>query len=265
MFGGKKLKDLTEEDIRRYAASLCSQSAYGPAPPPSEPPSHPDRPQGEAAASSEDGDEASAPSRSRKIAQAIAENAEAAEAEEDGPLSRSLALERVMAQDEREGREQAEEARRQKEEAERDALQAQLSEEERLRLEVLAELDRSQMPAVHKDDGVLLKTIEHYTFADSNSTATIYIDLDKDLFEGAAAHVAEANVEVTTNESDVTILLHKMPASKTVSALADWRLFLSPLFHSVEPDGTAWKIRKGKVSVRLQKKKPQEWRRVLKF
>merc|ERR1712113_574409 len=111
------------------------------------------------------------------------------------------------------------------------------------------------------EDGNLLKTIEHYTFADTNEVATISIDLDKDLFEGAAGFVMEQNVEVSTRESDVTIMLRSVPASKTVTALVDWRLHLSPLFHSVEPGGTTWKIRKGKVSVKLKKRKAQEWRR----
>mmetsp|Transcript_55177 Transcript_55177/g.170877 ORF Transcript_55177/g.170877 Transcript_55177/m.170877 type:complete len:246 (+) Transcript_55177:104-841(+) len=166
---------------------------------------------------------------------------------------------------ERRERQRAAEERRQREEAEREAVQARLSEEEQLRLEVLAELERSQMPAVQQEDGLLLKTIEHYTFADTMEVATISIDLDKDLFEGAAAHVTEANVEVTTRDSEVTILLHGVPASKTVAALADWRLHLAPLFHTVDEEGTSWKVRKGKVSVRLRKRKQQEWRRVLKF
>jgi len=262
------LKDLTEEDIRRYAASLSGGGAKPsdePAEPSEQPSGPPDRPRA-------DDDEAVTVSQPRKIAQTIAENSvvRPEDDEDDIASSRSRALERVLTQDQRAERERlereaAEEEKLRKQEAEREEVQARLSEEEQLRLEVLAELDRSQMPAVHQEDGALLKTIEHYTFADANDAATIYIELDKDLFEGAAAHVVVENVEVVTHDTEVTILLHKVPASKTVSALADWRLHLSPLFHSVEPDGTTYKVRKGKVSVKLKKKKMQEWRRVLKF
>lgn len=275
MFGGKKLKDLTEEDIRRYAASFSSQGASKAA---EEPPQSSDAPAAPAAPdrpspAEEDEPEVPALSQPRKIAQTIAENSVVRPGDDDedsGPMSRARALERVLAQDQRAERERLEremeeEERRRKQEAEREEVQARLSEEEQLRLEVLAELDRSQMPAVHQEDGGLLKTIEHYTFADSNDAATISIELDKDLFEGAAAHVVVENIEVVTHDTEVTILLHKVPASKTVSTLADWRLHLSPLFHSVEPDGTTYKVRKGKVSVKLKKKKMQEWRRVLKF
>merc|ERR1712238_327214 len=105
---------------------------------------------------------------------------------------------------------------------------------------VLAELDRSQMPAVEKEDGRLLKTIEHYTFADTLETATISIDLDKDLFEGAAEFVSDANVEVSTKESDVCIVLRSVPTAKAMATVADWRLHLSPLFHTVDTEGTMW-------------------------
>mmetsp|Transcript_119953 Transcript_119953/g.373575 ORF Transcript_119953/g.373575 Transcript_119953/m.373575 type:complete len:274 (-) Transcript_119953:77-898(-) len=273
MFGGKKLKDLTEEDIRRYAESLAGSSvapkkAEEP-PPPDVPPPGPNRPAEEA---DDEVPEVAAPTESRKIAQTIAENSvvRPEDDDDDAQNSRSRALERVLASDQREEREQmereiAEEEKRRRQEQEREMVQARLTEEEQLRLEVLAELDRSQMPAVQQEDGVLVKTIEHYTFADSNDAATISIDLDKDLFEGAAAHVVVENVEVSTRDTEVTILVHKVPAAKTVSALADWRLHLAPLFHSVDPDGTTFKVRKGKVSVKLRKKKMQEWRRVLKF
>mmetsp|Transcript_71792 Transcript_71792/g.162922 ORF Transcript_71792/g.162922 Transcript_71792/m.162922 type:complete len:262 (+) Transcript_71792:55-840(+) len=261
MFGGKKLKDLTEEDIRRYAASLSSQKAPEPAEEEEEEaePAPPPRP----APVIEQPAEASAPSETRKIAEAIAERSVR---DDEAAESRSRAVERVVAEESaRKEPELTEEERQERAEAERLEIQARLSEEEQLRLEVLAELDRSQMPAVHQEDGLLLKTIEHYTFADSNEVATISIELDKDLFEGAAAHVSADNIEVTTNESDVTILLHGVPAAKAVAAPADWRLHLSPLFHTVDPDGTTFKLRKGKVSVKLKKKKPQEWRRILKF
>jgi len=272
MFGGKKLRDLTEEDIRKYAASLSSQSA-APLAPASDLPPGPDRPADKPVTreEEEEEEEPEVVSQPRKIAQAISENSVVRPDEDDEvATNRTRALERVLTSDQKEERERmereiAEEEKRRKQEEERIAVQARLSEEEQMRLEVLAELDRSQMPAVHQEDGILLKTIEHYTFADSNEAATISIELDKDLFEGAAAHVALENIEVVTTDTEVTILLHKVPASKTVAALADWRLHLSPLFHSVDPDGTTFKVRKGKVSVKLKKKKMQEWRRVLKF
>lgn len=291
MFGGKKLRDLTEEDIRKYAASLAEKNreSYGtsqpaseevPAPAKSEssgpsklieevtyaPPPEvtytppPVRPKEGGAPSWEVPrvNEANDPPEveSKKLAQMIAERGVKLDAIDEIAAAKNMALEKAKAVDQQQQKPPA---------AQDQELLVRLSEEEQLRLEVLSELERSQMPAVHKDDGILLKTIEHYTFADSAEVATIYIELDKDLFEGAAASVSEANVEVTTRETDVTIVLHGVPASKTVAALADWRLHLSPLFHSVEPSETKWKLRKGKVSVRLKKRKMQDWRKLLKF
>merc|ERR1712083_374953 len=103
------------------------------------------------------------------------------------------------------------------------------------------------MPAVQTEEGLLQKAIEHYTFADSEATVSISIDVDKDLFEGAADHVREENLEVITSDSEVTIILRHVPASKTIAALAEWRLHISPLFHSVEAQATTWRVRKGKV------------------
>merc|ERR1712070_1144007 len=133
------------------------------------------------------------------------------------------------------------------------ALQTQQpSQEELLRQEVLAELDRSQMPAVQKENGRLEKTIEHYTFADSLEVATISIEFDKDLFDGAGVLVSEELIEVIAREDNVTILLRGLPVSSGKEAvLADWRLYLYPLFHTVDATATSWKLRKGKLSVRL--------------
>merc|ERR1712183_672259 len=112
--------------------------------------------------------------------------------------------ERAIVEDEMAERERIE---RIKQEAQHAELEARLNEEEQMRLRVLEQLDRSQMPAVQSEDGRVVKTIEHYTFADANDTAPFSIDFDKDVFEGAASFVSTENVEVTTRESDVTIVL----------------------------------------------------------
>ena len=79
---------------------------------------------------------------------------------------------------------------------------------------------RDTQPVTHGKDGNIQKTIEHYTFADSQSTATITVEADKaagcailglrqtswmgfpedskdfqDLYEGAAEHVKEEQIE----------------------------------------------------------------------
>merc|ERR1740129_415521 len=253
--------DLTEEDIRRYADSLASMppSAVAELPPAPEPeplpvplpaPTRPAERPGPAGVATPDGE---------KIAEHSVVKPGDPEFLND---PRSVELDRF---EQLEAEKQ--EAEKQRKRLQREAKeQAKLSEEEQLRLEVLSELDRSQMPAVHTEDGRLLKTVEHYTFADSREVATISIELEKDLFEGALALVTEDLIEVETRETDVTIHLRRLPAAKGVSSvLADWRLYLSPLYHTVDPTGTTWKIRKGKVVVRLKKRKAQEWRKVLKF
>lgn len=251
MLGGKKLKDLTEEDVRKYAASLASGGpsqedvSSGPQPLAAE----------EEVAEAEDVADArtSASFGDKTIVRAISKVEDIVEVE-----GRQLELAR---------RDQEQEQERRKNqqvhlEAER---QQRLAEEEHLRLQILTDLERSQMPAVRSGDGSLQKTIEHYTFADSEDTATISIELDKDLFEGAATFVLEENVEVDSRDGEVTILLHRVPAYKGAETMAEWRLHISPLFHSIEPDRTTWRIRKGKVSVKLKKRKAQDWRRLVKF
>ncbi|CAJ1373589.1 unnamed protein product [Effrenium voratum] len=119
------------------------------------------------------------------------------------------------------------------------------------------------MPAVKKD-GSIQKTIEHYAFADAVDTATIIVEVDKDLFDGASKHVAEEQIEVVSKDNELTVILHGVPTTKTADAVADWTLRLSPLCHSVESGRTTWKVRKGKVSVKLAKRKPQEWKRAVK-
>lgn len=258
MFGGKKLKDLTEEDIRRYAESLAKASG----------------------ALEEDGGQEL--SKAEEASGAQGEEPPVAEAKEesaDGAAAEATAANSTTAA-EGAGAELAlrspVQGPAERTEAEAKLLQGlhslvekheakPLTKEELLRLQVLCETGRSQMPAVHKDGGLLQKTIEHYTFADAFEAATVYIELEKDLFEGAAAHLTESSVEVVSKDTEVTVLLHGIPASKTTPSAAEWRLHLSPLFHSIEPSETTWKIRKGKVSVRLKKKKPQDWRRLLKL
>jgi len=242
MFGGKKLKDLTEEDIRKYAESLSA--------PQSDSKSNDDevceRPSGEDSSQ----EQRRPPERSLIRAQDLESIVE------DEGVKLELAR--------REGEE--EEARRKKHQADMEAeYKLRVSREEELRREVLAELDRSQMPAIRTAEGLLQKAIEHYLFADAEDLATISIELDKDLFEGAAEFVSDQNVEVTTKETEVTILIRGLPASKTVATPAEWKLHLGPLFHSVDPDRTKWRIRKGKLSVKLCKRKKQEWRRLVKF
>ncbi|CAL1136548.1 unnamed protein product [Cladocopium goreaui] len=196
MFGGKKLKDLTEEDIRNYAASLVSAtSMHG----------------GLEADEPERPDPSAEVAQRQQLAQAIAQNAKDGDASgyTDAP-DREAPPEAPVA-----------------------ALpEPELSAEEQARLQVLAELDRSQMPAVKKD-GNIQKTIEHYTFADSQSSATITVEADKDLYEGAAEHVKEEQIEVLSKDKELVVILHGVPTTKAANTYADWTLRLAPLCHSV--------------------------------
>mmetsp|Transcript_41511 Transcript_41511/g.75216 ORF Transcript_41511/g.75216 Transcript_41511/m.75216 type:complete len:214 (+) Transcript_41511:108-749(+) len=56
---------------------------------------------------------------------------------------------------------------------------------------------RCQMPAVEDpgSDGQLVKTIEHYAFADGEESVQFYVLFDKDLWNGAAEHIAEAQIQ----------------------------------------------------------------------
>eukprot|EP00747_Dinoflagellata_sp_TGD_P187253 gnl/TRDRNA2_/TRDRNA2_44813_c0_seq1.p1 gnl/TRDRNA2_/TRDRNA2_44813_c0~~gnl/TRDRNA2_/TRDRNA2_44813_c0_seq1.p1 ORF type:complete len:288 (+),score=73.48 gnl/TRDRNA2_/TRDRNA2_44813_c0_seq1:66-929(+) len=287
MFGGKKLKDLTEEDIRRYAASLAAGAgatelpdataepvSIEPARPVAQPAPTPD---GEVPAVIRDSGEVAlrAPENdTKKLAQTIAENSAVSPTDADyfddderRQASRELLdlghQELALARDRRE-QEEEQEARRLARLADEKARQDRLSEEEELRLEVLADLDRSQMPAIHADGGTVIKTIEHYAFADSDDVATIYIELDKDLYEGAAACVKEDMIEAIAKDTEATIWVRGVPASQTVATTVDWRLHLSPLCHSVD-SAVVVKLRKGKISVKLKKRKKQPWKKVLKF
>lgn len=264
MFGGKKLKDLTEEDIRKYAASMASGGTpYEAAGNTVEQPGTSIEP---FETQPSGGSESRSPGTAKSSEQvALNETADCSSHERDLDLDDAVAVEGRRLELARREHE-AEQQRRRTQQADMEAeRQRRLVEEEQSRFQVLADLERSQMPAVQTGDGSLQKAIEHYTFADTPEVAAITIDLNKDLFEGAAEYISDQNVEVSTRETDVTICLHRVPASKTVAALADWRLQISPLFHSIEPGETAWRIRKGKVSVKLKKKRAQEWKRLVKF
>jgi len=260
------VQDLTEEDIRNYAASLAG-NAGAPGPTSSFGQSGgPDKDNKVVIAdphAAKLGDIDETRGDTQRLAQSIAKysgvgpNDEGYRDEPDAPddgLELALGADNALALSRRD------DGQKPKEEE-----PPPLTEDELMRLEVLAELERSQMPAIMKDDGRLQKTIEHYTFADTREIATISIDLDKDLYEGAAASLLEENVEVVSQESEVTIWVRKVPAFAQATAIADWRLHLTPLLHSIVPSETSWKVRKGKVSVKLKKKKAQDWRKMLKF
>eukprot|EP00419_Tripos_fusus_P003180 CAMPEP_0172683390 /NCGR_PEP_ID=MMETSP1074-20121228/18813_1 /TAXON_ID=2916 /ORGANISM="Ceratium fusus, Strain PA161109" /LENGTH=218 /DNA_ID=CAMNT_0013502231 /DNA_START=10 /DNA_END=666 /DNA_ORIENTATION=+ len=214
--GGKKLKDMSEEDIRAYAASFLEQHGAASS-------------MVNKSALDNDVDEA----RQGIVAQVGNE-----------PHPPGMAVDPAI---------------------EPKVPEVPLDAEANARLAALAELDRSQMPAISYGDGVLLKTIEHYTFADTAEVATIYIELDKDLWNGASDCVTDASVDVACRESEVTITLQGVPTARAASTLANWRLHLAPMFHSVVPELTSWRLRNGKVSIKLKKKKAQDWRKVLKY
>ena len=60
------------------------------------------------------------------------------------------------------------------------APEAALGGEELQRREELASHGRSQMPAVAEGGGRLVKTVEHYTFADGEDTVSFSLHFDKD-------------------------------------------------------------------------------------
>lgn len=143
--------------------------------------------------------------------------------------------------------------------------EAQPSEEDLLRQEALKDLERSQMPAVAAE-GKLVKTIEHYSFADGEDTATFYIHFDKDLWDGAAKHISEAQVKVNSKASSLDICLQGVPVSeKCLQICPDWRLSLSPLFGRVEPMMTTHKVKNGKLTVKLAKAKNTPWKKGVKY
>lgn len=140
--------------------------------------------------------------------------------------------------------------------------------EEHLRHQALNESERSQMPAVQAKDGetTLLKTIEHYMFADSEETASFYVTFNKDLWEGASKFVTDSQVTVNSTATTLDIRLQGVPVSeKCIDSLAEWRLTLAPLFSRVEPMLTTHKIRNGKLSVKLAKSKSGSWKKGVKY
>jgi len=141
------------------------------------------------------------------------------------------------------------------------------SQDELLRQEALKDLERSQMPAVAAEDGGrLVKTIEHYSFADAEDTATFYVHFDKDLWDGASKHIREGQVKVDSKAASLEITLQGVPVSeRSLQTLADWRLTLSPLFGRVEPMMTTQKMRNGKLTVKLAKAKNVPWKKGVKY
>lgn len=141
-----------------------------------------------------------------------------------------------------------------------------ISEDEKMRLEALKELERSQMPAIAADGGVLTKTIEHYTFSDADDVATIYVSFDKDLWDGASKFVTFESIKVDCTATTLDIILQGVPVSdRSLETLAEWRLHLQPLFSRVEPVMTSHKLRNGKLSVKLCKVKNGSWKKALKY
>mmetsp|Transcript_10509 Transcript_10509/g.23875 ORF Transcript_10509/g.23875 Transcript_10509/m.23875 type:complete len:273 (-) Transcript_10509:103-921(-) len=146
--------------------------------------------------------------------------------------------------------------------------ESQVSEADSSLQAVLQDLDRSQMPAVSdpSSDGQLVKTIEHYTFADGEESVQFYISFDKDLWNGATKYITEQCIEVSSKSSSLEIRLLNVPVSeRTLDVLATWRLQLSPLFSRVEPSLTTWKVRNGKLSVKLNKSKAGSWKKGVKY
>jgi len=147
------------------------------------------------------------------------------------------------------------------------AGEAPLSQDEALREKALKDLERSQMPAVAAEEGgQLVKTIEHYSFADGEDIATFYVHFDKDLWDGASKHISEGQVKVDSKASSLEICLKDVPVSeRTLQTLADWRLSLSPLFGRVEPMMTTQKMKNGKLTVKLAKAKNTPWKKGVKY
>jgi len=128
--------------------------------------------------------------------------------------------------------------------------------------------ERCQMPAVEDagSDGQLCKTIEHYAFADGEESVQFYVIFDKDLWNGAAAHITESRIQVVSKATSLEIKLLSVPVSDRASdVVATWRLQLAPLFSRVEPSLTSWKVRNGKLTVKLRKSKAGAWKKGVKY
>lgn len=140
-------------------------------------------------------------------------------------------------------------------------------EEDLLRQEALRDLERSQMPAVADEaDGRLVKTIEHYTFADGDDSVNFYVSFDKDLWEGASRFVKLEGVKVTSKSTSLEIRLQDVPVGeRNLETFAEWRLVLSPLFSRVEAAMTTHRLRNGKLSVKLFKAKAGPWKKGVKY
>merc|ERR1712137_49983 len=126
----------------------------------------------------------------------------------------------------------------------------------------------SQMPAIilNDENARLVKTIEHYTFADGVDTVNFYVTFDKDLWNGASKFITDSQVRVESRAASLNIKLQDVPLSdSTVSQLAEWRLELAPLFSRVEATMTTYSVRNGKLSVKLYKSKSGAWKKGLKY
>mmetsp|Transcript_89202 Transcript_89202/g.186422 ORF Transcript_89202/g.186422 Transcript_89202/m.186422 type:complete len:272 (+) Transcript_89202:97-912(+) len=131
-----------------------------------------------------------------------------------------------------------------------------------------------QMPAIASGDSQaggggsqprLVKTIEHYTFADGEDVVSIYVNFETDLWPGASNYISEPNVKVDCKASSLDVWLDSVPVSpQNLQHLAVWRLSLSPLFSRVEPSLLEVKFRSKKLTLRLTKVKAGPWKKVLK-
>lgn len=143
-----------------------------------------------------------------------------------------------------------------------------LSEADVKLLEALNDNERSQMPAVvdKEQGGRLVKAIEHYTFADGDDTASFYVTFNKDLWEGASEHIQTDQIHVDSKATSLEIKLEGVPVSaKNPTVLADWRLDLKPLFGRVEPLLTTYKVKGGKLSIKVSKAKSGPWKKGVKY
>merc|ERR1719433_542583 len=126
-------------------------------------------------------------------------------------------------------------------------------------------LKSSEMPAI-EESGRLVKTIEHYAFADGEDTVSFIVHFDRDLWDGAAKHVDPSRVKVNASSTSLEIQLQGVPVAPGVAleTVADWRLSLAPLFSRVEPRTVRQRLRNGKLTVSLAKAKLGSWKKGVK-
>lgn len=124
-----------------------------------------------------------------------------------------------------------------------------------------------QMPAIQESSsGNLVKTIEQYTFSDSEDSVSFVVHFDRDLWDGASNYVDTSRVKVECTATSLEIRLQGLPIGPEAApeALADWRLALKPLFSRVEPRMMRQRLRKGKLTVTLMKSKVGSWKKGVK-